>query len=69
MATRWIHSGLVSVDTPLRQPRTSDKRKHTVRKRWVEPRPPIDREQLKRNTLRNEGLRAHNDTRARLYMD
>lgn len=67
MSTRYIRRDLVHVNMPARQTRVSDRKKHAVTVRYVDPKPQPTREQVKRRTLLNDGLRAHNDLRARLY--
>jgi hypothetical protein len=48
--------------------RTGDRRRKQVTTRYIDtPRAPLTRDQIRENTLRNDGLRAYNDTRGRLY--
>lgn len=67
MSARYIRNDLIQVRTPARSRRTSDRRKHAITVRYVEPRQPATAERVRANTMRNDGLRAHNDLRAKLY--
>lgn len=67
MKTRYIRGDLVRVNTPARSVRYSDRRRHVVRVTHTTPKPVATREALRDNVWRNDGLRAHSDTFARLY--
>lgn len=69
MRPRYISGSVVRVSERARSVRYSDRKRHEVTTRWITPTKPngVDRDTLRQNTLKNDGLRAHSDVRARLY--
>jgi len=65
----YIGGSVVGVSGKARPAwRTGDRRRKQVTTRYIDtPRAPLTKEQIRENTLRNDGLRAHSETRARLY--